>query len=160
MLKVDSKIKDPIIDSVKGYLTSWISKDPYLAPPRWEIADKNVKQLAFYEGTNKCALAVKRHANFTEVFIGQPGMISPQLLRNIAKVAQINVVSNTDDLVTIGAGLLSCTGSINSSVKKLYYPKGTKKLIPLTNHKILKATNKYIEVFIPYRDTAVFKQVF
>lgn len=68
-------------------------------------------------------------------------MISPQLLRNIAKVAQINVVSNTDDLVTIGAGLLSCTGSINSSVKKLYYPKGTKKLIPLTNHKILKATN-------------------
>jgi hypothetical protein len=160
MLKVDTKIVDPIISNVKGYLVSWISKDPYLAPPRWEIVDKNAKALAFYEGTQKCALAVKRHQNFTEVFIGQPGMVSPQLLRNIAKVAGIKVVSNTDNLVTIGAGLLSFTSSINSGVKKIFFPKGTKKLIPLTNHKILKATDKYIEVFIPYRDTCVFKQVF
>ncbi|MBQ6472340.1 MAG: hypothetical protein IJJ33_10175 [Victivallales bacterium] len=161
MLKAEPSDAEPLLRNLSGYMVQWPTiRDPYRLPPRWEIADPTAVRVLNYQGTDHCGLAVKRHKGFTEVFLGQPGAVSPQLFRNIAAEAGIRPVLDTDDIVLIGGGLLSCTGSIGNGVRRLRMPVGTKDFIPLTGQKILRRGKDWVEINLKYRETAVFQQVF
>ena len=92
----------------------------------------------------------------TEFFIGQPGALSPQLIRNMAAEAGMQPLLDSDDLLVYGGGLLTVCASLGDGIRKIRLPDGIRDVIPLTSHKILRNDGKTFEVDIPDAETAVF----
>ena len=154
---VISQTADPIVKSMKGFFMQEFYTLPPVFSPHWRIDDPQAAPLAVFYGTNHVGMAVKRHKEFTEVFIGQPGAVTPQLFRNLAREAGIQPSLETDDIFLCGAGLLGVGASTGSGIRKIRIPKGFSKAVPLSGHKILRQDKEHFECFIPYRDMAVFK---
>ena len=148
---------DPLMDGVKGFMHQESTVVPFVFPQRWQVLDKDVKVLAKYLDSDIPGMAVRRHKDFTEVFIGQPGCITPQLFRNFAREAKITPSLESDDLFYCGSGLIGIGAAKGDGVRKVRFPAGFNKAESLSGHKISKMSNDGFEFFLKHRDFAVFK---
>ncbi len=151
---------DPLLHNISGYLYAPTESRPVVHYGNAGILPQNDLQvLAPYQNTDVGGMAVRRSADGTEIFIGQPAAVSPQLIRNIAKSAGIQPVSDGDDLTVRGGGLIVMGGSSRSGIRRIYYPAGVKKLECLTGQKVLLDNGKYLEFDLKYGECAVFRCV-
>jgi hypothetical protein len=150
------KITDPLMKGISGFFYEWTYYCGGFSP-HWKVDDPKAKTLACYYGTDIPGMAVKRYKKHTEIFIGQPGSISPQLMRNIARAAEIRPLLYSDDLFVTGAGLLSVGALTGNGIRKIYFPPGVKAMKCLTGQKITRTGKDFIELQMKYREAAVFK---
>ena len=114
--------------------------------------------LAKYAGTDVCAAAVRRSpGRGTEIVIGSSGAARPDLFRNIAREAGIRPCVETDDCFVTGASLAMLGASSGGGMKRVYLPAGVKKMVPLTGQRLYAETADYVEVYLRWRETAVFR---
>ena len=139
---------DPLLNGV-GPL---FSLPPYAAS--WEILGNGGKKLAFYSGNGKCAAMVLRHDGFTELILGQPGMLTPELLRNIASEAGIKPFLATNDLCIAGANLLVIGAAAGSGTRSIQLPPGVS-ATALTGQKITQNQDGTFSCFLKHRECAV-----
>jgi hypothetical protein len=118
---------------------------------------KDLGILAYYQNTNIPGLVIRRNNNSTEIFIGQPGAISPMLLRNIAIDAKIRPITNENLLTICGGGLIVLGNSEKSGIKRVYYQDCVKQMQCLTGQKIITDNGKYLEFYLEYGKCAIFK---
>lgn len=90
-----SNSQDSLLKGVRNLLLpNWY---PYGMGPVWRVDDPEAKVLGTYAGTNIPAAAVKRYSSHTEIFIGQGGNLTPELVRNIAAEAGAHVWIDSND---------------------------------------------------------------
>ena len=150
---------DPLMKGVSGFFYEWTYYGGGFSIPHWKVDDPKAKVLACYYGTKIPGMAVKRYKKHTEIFIGQPGSISPELVRNIAKEAGIQPLLESDDLLIAGGGLLSVGALTGNGNRKIYFPEGVKQMKCLTGQKIIRTGKDFIEVKMKYREAAVFQLI-
>ena len=129
------------------------SLPPYASS--WEILGGNGKKLAFYSGSRKCAAMVLRHSSFTELILGQPNTLTPELLRNIASEAGVRPYLATNDLCIAGANLLVIGAASGGGKRTIQLPPGIE-VTPLTGQKILSWQNGSFSCFLKHKECAVF----
>ena len=149
---------DPLMRGIKGFLLPpLLSGSALVFSPHWRIDDPEAVPLAKFMNTEEVGMAVKRHPEFTEVFIGQPGAITPQLLRNFLREAGITPSIESNDIFLCGSGLMGIGAAMGTGTRSIRLPAGFTKVIPLSPHTVAKQEGDRIEVFIKHRDFAVFR---
>ncbi|MBQ6470622.1 MAG: beta-galactosidase, partial [Victivallales bacterium] len=113
--------------------------------------------LAMYQGTHHPGMVLHKTKDGTEIFIGQPGAVTPRLLRNIAETAGIRPVSERNDLMFRGGGLIVIGASDGNGIRRIYYPEGVKALKCLTGQKVTRYGDNFLDVILKYGECAVFK---
>ena len=91
------------------------------------------KVLATYAGTSVPGMLVSRKKDYSLVWIGSPGAISPALIRNMARQAGMTPMLDNDNEVIIGSGLLGVVG-IKGGPQHLILPAGCVVNKCLTGH--------------------------
>ena len=99
--------------------------------PALVIDDPEATILGYYTGTVLPGAAVKRHENWTGIYIGAPGGITPDFLHAAAREAGIRPTANSGDAVYAGNGFLVLHAMI-SGEKTLHW-KGKHDLIDLAD---------------------------
>ncbi len=125
--------------------------------PVFEITDKDVEVLAYYGNSDRVGAAMKKYPDHTEIYFGQPGNITPDFIRTLAKKCGITPVQQINDLCVMGGGLLEIGAMTGAGIRRINFPDGVKKLTLLTGQKITAQGENFIEVYLPYKDAAVFK---
>ena len=97
------------------------------------IPDSRAKVLATYAGTKTPGMVVNRRKDYSVLWIGAPGALSPELIRNMAKEAGMTPMLDNDNEVIIGAGLLGVVG-IKGGQQHLRLPAGCVVKKCLTGH--------------------------
>ncbi|MBQ7209183.1 MAG: beta-galactosidase [Lentisphaeria bacterium] len=147
-----------VLKGVAGFLYSPRENAPVVHFGNMVVAPKpGDTVLAAYQGTNLPGAVLRRTQGGTEIFIGQPGAVSPLLLRNIAKFAGIRPVTEGNDLMVRGGGLIVLGASAGNGVRRVFFPKGVKGLACLTGQKIIKRGKDFVDVSLKYGECAVFK---
>ncbi|MBR1965950.1 MAG: hypothetical protein IKA22_05020 [Lentisphaeria bacterium] len=123
----------------------------------WIVKDSKAVALAKYLGTNHVGMAMKKYPSHTEVYLGQPGSLSPDIIREFARKVGIQTVQEQNDLCIMGGGLLEIGAMVKAGPRKIFFPNGVKNLKCLTGQKILEKGKNYIVVDMPYKDAAIFK---
>lgn len=150
-----SEEKDSLTKGISGV----INPIPFFGVklgPSWKVDDPEAKILANYNGTNLPAMAVKRYADHTEIYIGQPGGLTPRLVKNIAKEAGVEPYLDSDkDISRFGAGLLTVSAMAGGEKTVSLSKKGKFNIKCLTGQTFNESGNvmKYFQK--PY-DTAIF----
>ena len=147
---------DPLMKGIRGFFMQESTVVPFVFPPCWQVRGDGAVTLAKYCGTDIPGMAVRRHRDFTEVFIGQPGAVTPRLFRNLARAAGILPSLETDDLFYCGSGLIGVGGSTGGGRRSIRFPAGFRKAESLTGHTVENPTAEGFECVIPYNDFAVF----
>ena len=80
--------------------------------------------LGSYQGTQECALALKRMTGWTSVFCGGLG-VSAEVLRELARMAGVHVYCETGDVISGRDGFTSIHATA-AGEKTLIFPKATK----------------------------------
>ena len=127
-LVIKAGVSDNLLDGIRagsslcywreemGYYNSFIS------------SSTNGKVLGVYGGTNVAGLVVERRTspdNHTVVWIGFPGALSPQFIRNLAKEAGMTPLLESDNEILIGSGLLGVIG-IEGGTQVVHLPANCK----------------------------------
>jgi hypothetical protein len=150
-----SNQNDPLLCGVKGFLFPDFPSYGLKFGSAWKVADPEAKVLANYFGTDIPAMAVKRHKGFTEIYIGQPGSLTPQLIRNIALAAGITPLVDTDDLTGYGGNILYLA-ALASGVKTIHLPDGAGTVECLTGQQI-KQNGNTVAADIPIGATFILR---
>ncbi len=88
--------------------------------PLFYVSDNTAQPLAVLESDNsKVIAAVKRHSNWTAVYLSPPGGITPSFLRALAKAAGITPIGPEGDVTHAGNGFISLH-AIESGRKTLH----------------------------------------
>jgi hypothetical protein len=148
---------DPLMQGIEGFFMTESSVVPLVFSPHWKVNDPSAIPLAKYMDSQDIGMVAKRHADFTEVFIGQPGAVTPQLLRNFLREAGITPAIESNDIFMCGSGLMGVGAAMGSGTRFIRLPEGMTKATPLSPHSISKQKGNTIEVFIKHRDFAVFR---
>ena len=147
---------DPVMKGISGFFMQEPNFLPFVFSPSWRIGKDGSTILAKYYGTDIPGMAVKRYQDHTEIFIGQPGSVSPQLIRNAGAEAKMHPLLESDDLFIYGGSLMTVCGSLGRGIRKIRIPDGIREVVPLTPHKVLHNDGKNFEVDISDADVAVF----
>lgn len=145
-------VKDPLLENVSGLLLPAMN-NVYCLGTAWKVIDPKAKILGYYFGTDIPAMAVKRYAGHTEIYIGQAGSLTPQFIRNAAKIAGAHCWLETNDPVALAGNLLTVSAA-SSGTKVIRLKQGMKCLRALTPHEIaisgntVKVDMKYGEVLV------------
>ncbi len=156
-LTADSKVKDPLTAGLEGTLyprPGWGHKIGQV----YSVNDPEAKILARFQPSGLPGMAVKRHKDYTEIFIGQQGALTPQMLRNIAREAGIEPSLDSNDVSYQGGGIISISAT-TGGVKEIRVPKGADGLTVLTGHKVVKSDKESIKVEVKAGDTLVVKEI-
>ncbi|NMA21675.1 MAG: hypothetical protein GX927_13965 [Lentisphaerae bacterium] len=97
---------DPLLKNVQGFLIPTSRIPTVNRGVSYEVVDKNAKILARYNGSGLPGMAVKRYKEHTEVYIGAPCGLTPQLCRNFGIEAGLTPYLESDDFCGCNAGLL------------------------------------------------------
>lgn len=120
----DGGCDDPLMRDVRGTLMStysvWGFSHPQLCVPSPKAGWKT---LATFRGTQIPALAVRRHADFTEVYTSHPGGVTPELLRNLLREANLQPLMETNELSGYGSGLFYFVAQSDGE-KRFRLPRG------------------------------------
>ena len=155
---VSPERKPPLLAGVSGFL---------FAPPlHGEVlhfantaaaAGPGVEVLGYFQGTRHPGMVMRKTKEGTEIFIGQQGALTPRLLRNIAKAAGIRPVTEGNDLMIRGGGLIVLGASAGNGVRRVFFPAGVEGLTCLTDQKIAKRGKDFIDIELKYGECAVFR---
>ena len=149
---------DPILKNVTGFLYNPREDAPVIHFGNVAVNPlPGDKVLARYQGTGHPGMVLRKTAAGTEIFIGQPGAVTPKLLQNIAQTAGIRPVTDGGDLVFRGGGLIVIGASTGNGIRRIHYPEGVKALECLTGQKILHRGTGFLEVSLKYGECAVFR---
>ena len=149
---------DPILKNVTGFLYNPREDAPVIHFGNVAVNPlPGDKVLARYQGTGHPGMVLRKTAAGTEIFIGQPGAVTPKLLQNIAQTAGIRPVTDGGDLVFRGGGLIVIGASTGNGIRRIHYPGGVKALECLTGQKILRRGTGFLEVSLKYGECAVFR---
>ncbi len=121
-------LPDPLAKSLRYFATE--TRGPALI-----IDDPTASILGYYSGTNLPGAAVKRHGNWTGIYIGAPGGITPEFLNAAAREAGIKTTADPGDAVYAGNGFLVLHAMITGQ-KELRW-QGKRDLIDLATGKIV-----------------------
>lgn len=140
-LFADGKNPDPLMKDVRGFL--FPHTPPYFHGwgMAYRLADPEAVPLANYYGTNIPGMAVRRYPDYTEVWCGAPGSLTPQLCRNLAKAANVTVYLESDDYFGTGAGLLYIS-ALSKGKKIISLPENIKDCISLSGQNPQREGNK------------------
>lgn len=142
---------DPLMKDVSGVLMPSIYN--YGLANAFAVIDKDAVILGKYLNSDVPAMAVKRHAGFTEIYIGQIGSLTPQFIRNAARSAGIQPYTESNDPAA-KAGNLLIVSAASTGVKKIHLKPGMRCLRALTPHdytidgQIVTVPMKYGEVLV------------
>lgn len=102
---------DPLLKGIRpgSMLAAWELEMSYY-PNASAVPAKGDKVLATYVGTEIPGMLVRREKDCTVVWIGFPGALTPQLVRNLAVEAGLKPWLETDDELIVGGGLLAVGG--------------------------------------------------
>ena len=102
----DGTCTDPLMRGVTGTLMSafsvWGFSYPRLCQPDPETG---WRPLANFRGTSVPALAVRRQADCTEVYVSMPGGLTPGLIRNLLREARLQPLMETNEISGYGSGI-------------------------------------------------------
>ncbi len=73
--------------------------------PRFAVTDPEATSLGVWDGTDRCAFAVKRMPGWTSVYVGA-GPVPIGLLRNLSAAAKLHVYSSRPDVVYANSSYL------------------------------------------------------
>ena len=150
---------DRLVNGVKGFWHGDSRRRSLVFGLSYELSPgADWVPLANYAGTSVCAAAVRRNAaGGVEIVIGSLGAARPDLFRNIAREAGIRPCIETDDCFVTGASLAMLGASSGGGMKRIYKPVGVKKMRPLAGRKIYAETPDYVDIYLRWRETAVFR---
>jgi Beta-galactosidase len=104
--------------------------------PLFYVHDRTAKPLAVLESNkSKVIAAVKRHKNWTAIYLTPPGGIMPSFLRALAKNAGITPIGPEGDITHAGNGFISLHAV--KSGKKTLHLRGKSNLYDLFNNKLV-----------------------
>ena len=135
--------KSPLLKDVKGFLIPYTPEYGHQWGKAYEVIDSKAEIIATYYKSNVPGGAVKYHPNYTEIYLGSYGSITPQLCRNMAKLAKVHVYSNSNDFSDINAGLLSIS-ALSTGKKSIFLPKNVTNVQSLTGQKVNFSQNKVL----------------
>lgn len=84
----------------------WPFQYTEITSPLFSVNDPEATPLALYEGSDKVAAAVRRSNDWTSVYIGLPGALTPTFLRALAQDAGIEPIGPEGDVTYAGNGFL------------------------------------------------------
>lgn len=120
----DGTCPDRLMAGVRGILmptfSVWGFAYPRLCTP---LASAGWKPLAVFGGTDVCALAVRRHRDYTEVYTSMPGGVTPQLLRNLLRETGAEPLVDSNEISGYGSGLFYIVAQ-SAGTKRFHLPKG------------------------------------
>jgi hypothetical protein len=74
--------------------------------PRFAVTDPEATPLGVWDGTDRCAFAVKKMPGWTSVYVGA-GPVPIGLLRNLSAAAEVHVYSTRPDIVYANSSYLA-----------------------------------------------------
>ncbi len=131
---------DPLMKDVKGFLLAAHLYDFF--PEAWAPVNSKGKAVAWYQGTDIPGMTVKRHKDYTEVMIAQPGAFTPQMCRNFAREAGFAPLVEEDALVSYGFGVFSLL-PLKDGEKKVTLPENVRVKKVTTGQKIAQNGNTF-----------------
>ncbi len=75
------------------------------------VDDPQAEPLALFDNTKLCGAAVKKHANWTGIYLGALESASPQLLQNIGRYAGLHIYSAPGDVMYFNQSLIGIHAS-------------------------------------------------
>ena len=154
------KGSDPLCRGVVGFWEGGVVSVDKRRPTAYALDCRNGwSPLAEFHGTNLCAAAVRRTGGFTEVFVGMPGAITPQLMRNICRESGLEPAMDSDDFYISGGGLVVIGACVRDGVRRIRLPQGVRSLECLTSQKVDYPEPGVAEVDLPCGVAAVFSVV-
>lgn len=122
----DGTCADPLMAGVSGtVMASFPSFGFHFTEICHADTSKGWKTLANLKQTDRPALSVRRHANYTEVYSSIQGGITPQLCRNFLREAGARPILDTDDISGYGSGLFFIRAQ-NDGIRNFRLPDGVK----------------------------------
>ncbi len=110
-------------DMLMDWTTSWAARP-----------DSPGTVLARYPGTDLAGMLVARDGAATRVWIGAPGALSPRLVRNFARAAGLEPLSESDGELIYGAGMLGLAAPPAGGSQELRIPTGMRVTGSLSGH--------------------------
>lgn len=133
-LYADGVSTDPLMKNVRGFLFPYTPAYLHGWGTAWRVEDSGAQILARYYGTDIPGMAVRRTPEYTEVWCGAPGSLTPQLCRNLAEEGGVPVFLDSDDFCGTGAGLLYVS-AVRAGEKNISLPDGFTGCTALTGQK-------------------------
>ena len=96
----------------------------YCKGPAFTVTDKQAEILAYYEDTDIPAAAIRRHQNWTGIYVGCPNGITPDFLNLAAREAGIHPVGPVGDATYAGNGFISIHAMSDGS-KTIFWQKAS-----------------------------------
>ena len=122
----DGTCTDPLMKGVSGtVMASCPSFGFHFTEVCHADTAKGWKTLANLKGTDRPALSVRRHGDYTEVYSAVQGGITPQLCRNLLHEAGLRPLIETDDISGYGSGLFFIRAQ-NDGVRRFRLPNGVR----------------------------------
>jgi hypothetical protein len=156
---VPAKSDDPLLQGIHpdSMLCFWRIEMSY-HPNASAVCHEGETVLATYAQTDIPGMLVKREKDHTTVWIGFPGAITPQLVRNLARAAGVTPWLDNDNELVVGSGLLGVIG-ITGGAQTVTLPANYEIEKCLSSHSYKVEKNKltfdlgYGDI---YGDTAIF----
>jgi hypothetical protein len=129
---------------------------PFLMP-MYYCDDATAKPLAYWARTNLVGAAVKKHKNWTAVYLGIPlGLaVKPEFIRQLAIDSEIKPFAPAGEVSYAGNGVIAIH-AISNGVKKLQWQENAH-VFDLTKNKIIKRNVKELNLNMKYGQSAWFK---
>lgn len=117
------QIKDPLLTGISGRMMDNYPYYGMVFPEVCSVSGKNWQTLGVFEKSRIPALAVRRHQDFTEIYVALPGMLTTKLSRNIVREAGMMPLCDREDFTGIGAGMIYVAAQ-SDGVRQITLPAG------------------------------------
>ena len=148
------RFSDPLSKYIKN--TAPLTGGPFMIP-MYYVNDSSAKPLANWARTNLVGAAVKRHKNWTAVYLGIPlGLaVKPEFIRQLAIEGGIKPFAPVGEVSYAGNGIVAIH-AISDGVKKLQWQEHAD-VFDLTKNQIIKRNVKEININMKFGQTAWFR---
>ena len=131
-------------------------------PSRKAFENDNI--YAFYDIAPQAPVHIlvipKVHIESVDGVNSENSKIIAEIFENIPRIAReagIRPCIETDDCFVTGASLAMLGASSGGGMKRIYKPVGVKKMRPLAGRKIYAETPDYVDIYLRWRETAIFR---
>jgi hypothetical protein len=137
-LVIAAHAKDPLLKGIRpeSQLGLWLDASQMAWYSNTSAAkNSSGKVLAHYSGTDLPGMLVDRKKDYTKIWIGAAGCVSPRLIRNFCREAGMTPIASNGSAVMIGAGLLGVVGTPAGGPQVITLPEKYKIEKCITGHK-------------------------
>lgn len=114
--QIPSNARSPLTDALRGQKVG----DEARVNPSFYVADTKAQALGEYASNSNTSLAVRKHARWQSVFLGETTLSLP-LLRGLYKLAGVPIFTVDDDVAWVGDSLV-CLHSAPGGGTTVYLP--------------------------------------